>query len=114
MPPFPPLTKEEQSALDNETLLRSVLDSARRIKEVAERHLEGPAQSATVVVAPTWKRVMAVEALDFIESGESPKKFVSHLSQMEIAQGERKGEIIGYWGGRCYLKYSNGTMHLVL
>ncbi|MAI40113.1 MAG: leucine--tRNA ligase [Euryarchaeota archaeon] len=93
-----PLTEEEQSALDNETLLRSVLDSARRIKEVAERHLEGPAQSATVVVAPTWKRVMAVEALNFIESGESPKKFVSHLSQMEIAQGERKGEIIGYWG----------------
>ena len=93
-----PLSDEEQSSLDNETLLRSVLDSARRIKEVAERHLDGPAQSATVVVAPTWKRTMAVEALDFIESGESPKKFVSHLSQMDIAQGDRKGEMIAYWG----------------
>ena len=89
---------DEQSALDSETLLRSVLDSARRIKDVAERHLDGPAQSAIVVVSPTWKRTMAVEALDFIEQGGSPKKFVSHLSQMEIAQGERKGEIIGYWG----------------
>ncbi|NCG00533.1 MAG: class I tRNA ligase family protein, partial [Euryarchaeota archaeon] len=92
------ISGDEQSALDCETLLRSVLDSARRIKDVAERHLDGPAQSAIIVVSPTWKRTMAVEALDFIEQGGSPKKFVAHLSQMEIAQGERKGEIIGYWG----------------
>jgi hypothetical protein len=92
------MSDEEQSALDNETVLRSVLDSARRIKDVAERHLDGPAQSATIVVSPPWKRIMAVEALDFIEQGGSVKNFVGHLSQMEIAQGERKGEIIGYWG----------------
>lgn len=95
---LPPITDEEQSALDSETLLRSVLDSARRIKDVAERHLDGPAQSAIIVVSPTWKRTMAVEALDFIEQGGSPKKFVSHVAEMEIAQGERKGEILGYWG----------------
>jgi len=93
-----PISAVEQSALDCETLLRSVLDSARRIKDVAERHLDGPAQSAIVVVSPTWKRTMAVEALNFLDQGGSPKHFVSHLSQMEIAQGERKGEIIGYWG----------------
>lgn len=95
---LPKMSDEEQSALDNETVLRSVLDSARRIKDVAERHLDGPAQSATIVVSPPWKRIMAVEALDFIEQGGSVKNFVGHLSQMEIAQGERKGEIIGYWG----------------
>jgi leucyl-tRNA synthetase len=95
---LPEMSDEEQSALDNETVLRSVLDSARRIKDVAERHLDGPAQSATIVVSPPWKRIMAVEALDFIEQGGSVKNFVGHLSQMEIAQGERKGEIIGYWG----------------
>jgi leucyl-tRNA synthetase len=93
-----PITIEEQSSLDSETLLRSVLDSARRIKDVAERHLDGPAQSAIIVVSPPWKRTMAVEALNFIEQGGSPKQFVSHVAQMEIAQGERKGEIIGYWG----------------
>ena len=47
---LPEMSDEEQSALDNETVLRSVLDSARRIKDVAERHLDGPAQSATIVV----------------------------------------------------------------
>ncbi len=96
--PLPKMTEAEQSALDCETLLRGVLDSARRIKDVAERHLDGPAQSATLVVSPTWKRVMAVEALEYLEQGGSPKKFVAHLSQMDIAQGDRKGEIIGYWG----------------
>jgi len=95
---LPEMTPAEQSVLDCETLLRSVLDSARRIKDVAERHLDGPAQSATIVVSPTWKRVMAVEALEYLEQGGSPKKFVAHLSQMDIAQGDRKGEIIGYWG----------------
>lgn len=95
---LPELLEEERSALDNETVLRSVLDAARRIKDVAERHLDGPAQSATIVVAPTWKRTMAVEALDFIEAGGSVKNFITQVSQMDIAQGERKGEIIGYWG----------------
>ena len=41
---------------------------------------------------------MAVEALDFIEAGGSVKNFITQVSQMDIAQGERKGEIIGYWG----------------
>ena len=98
MKQLPSITNSEQTALDCETLLRSVLDSARRIKDVAERHLDGPAQSATIVVSPTWKRMMAVEALEYLEQGGSPKKFVAHLSQMDIAQGDRKGEIIGYWG----------------
>ena len=48
------ITAEEQSALDSETLLRSVLDSARRIKDVAERHLDGPAQSAIIVVSVSY------------------------------------------------------------
>ena len=98
MKQLPSITNSEQTALDCETLLRSVLDSARRIKDVAERHLDGPAQSATIVISPTWKRMMAVEALEYLEQGGSPKKFVAHLSQMDIAQGDRKGEIIGYWG----------------
>ena len=30
--------------------------------------------------------------------GGNPKQFISVLSQMEIAQGDRKGEIMGFWG----------------
>jgi len=65
---------------------------------VAERHLDGPATSATIIVAPTWKRSLAVRALEFLEEGGNPKQFVSVLSQMEITQGDRKGEIMAFWG----------------
>jgi leucyl-tRNA synthetase len=92
------ITPEEQTALDSETITRSFLESARKIKDVAERHLDGPATSATIIVAPTWKRSLAVRALEFLEEGGNPKQFVSVLSQMEITQGDRKGEIMTFWG----------------
>ena len=92
------ITDEEQLALDSETLMRSVLESARKIKEVALRHLDGPAKHATLVVAPTWKRDIAVKALEFLEQGKNIKQFIAELSQMEITQGNRKGEILAYWG----------------
>ena len=92
------MTPEEQTALDSETITRSFLESARKIKDVAERHLDGPATSATIIVAPTWKRSLAVRALEFLEEGGNPKQFVSVLSQMEITQGDRKGEIMTFWG----------------
>ena len=60
--------------------------------------MDGPATSATIIVAPTWKRELAVRALEFLEEGGNPKQFISVLSQMEIAQGDRKGEIMGFWG----------------
>jgi leucyl-tRNA synthetase len=93
-----PTTPEQQAALDGETTTRSFLESARKIKDVAERHLDGPATSATIIVAPTWKRDLAVTALEFLERGGNPKQFISVLSQMDIAQGDRKGEIMGFWG----------------
>ena len=91
-------TPEQQLALDGETTTRSFLESARKIKDVAERHLDGPATSATIIVAPTWKRDLAVTALEFLEQGGNPKQFIGVLSQMDIAQGDRKGEIMGFWG----------------
>jgi leucyl-tRNA synthetase len=98
MPSLDSMTSEEQSALDGETITRSFLESARKIKDVAERHLDGPATKATIIVSPTWKREMAIKALEFLEAGGKPKQFIGELSKMAIAQGERKGEIMGFWG----------------
>lgn len=110
MPSLDSITAEEQTALDGETTTRSFLESARKIKDVAERHLDGPAKTATIIVAPTWKRELAITALEFLEQGGNPKQFISVLSQMEIAQGDRKGEIMGFWARKCCLKSSSGTM----
>jgi len=78
--------------------MRDFLDQARRVQGVAERHLGGPATSATVVTSPEWKRVLARTALDFVHEGGHPKQFMPVLAEHPLTQGERKGEIMGFWG----------------
>ena len=92
------VSKQDQSVLDAEAYMRSFLESARKIKTIAERHLDGGARTAIVVISPQWKRELAKTALDFVIAGGSPKAFIPILSQMEICQGQRKGEIMGFWG----------------
>ena len=41
---------------------------------------------------------MARAALDFIKQGGHPKQFIPVLQDLPFAQGERKGEIMGFWG----------------
>jgi hypothetical protein len=93
-----PLTDEQNLVLSAEQYIRDVLEQARKVRVVAERHLGTSASQATFVVAPSWKRAMAQAALTFIQDGGHPKKFIPVLQEMPMAQGERKGEMIGFWG----------------
>ena len=56
MKPPAPLTVQQHLALSSETYLRDVLEQARKVRVVAERHLGAPALEATFVVSPAWKR----------------------------------------------------------
>ena len=58
----PPLSEAAQARLDQEAHLRDMLDQARRVKTVAERHLDGPPQSATFVISAPWRRALAEAA----------------------------------------------------
>lgn len=91
-------TTEAQVNLAGEQYIRDFLEQARKIKGVAERHLGQPAREATIVVSPSWKRRLAQAALNFIVEGGHPKQFMPLLKEMPIAQGERMGEIMGFWG----------------
>ena len=93
-----PLTQNQRLLLSAEQYIRDVLEQARKVRVVAERHLGTPASKATFVVAPSWKRSMAQAALSFIMDGGHPKQFIPVLTEMPMAQGERKGEMIGFWG----------------
>ncbi|MDA8638606.1 leucine--tRNA ligase [Candidatus Poseidonia alphae] len=93
-----PVSDDEHLILAGEQYIRDFLEQARKVQNIAERHLGGPAKSATVVLSPSWKREMARSALEFISEGGHPKQFVPILAQMAMAQGERKGEMIGFWG----------------
>ena len=93
-----PVSDKEHLVLAGEQYIRDFLEQARKVQNIAERHLGGPATSATVVLSPSWKREMARAALNFIHEGGHPKQFVPILAQMPMAQGERKGEMMGFWG----------------
>ena len=93
-----PLSEAQQLTLSGEQYIRDLLDQARKVRNVAERHLGAPASKATFVVSPPWKRDMAVAALSFISEGGHPKQFIPVLQQLPLAQGERKGEMMGFWG----------------
>ena len=92
------LSEGQQMLLDGEQYIRDVLEQARKVRVVAERHLGQPATEATFVVSPLWKRSMAQAALAFIQDGGHPKQFIPVLQALPLAQGERKGEMLGFWG----------------
>ena len=104
------LSEAQQTLLDGEQYIRDVLEQARKVRVVAERHLGQPATEATFVVSPAWKRSMAQAALAFIHDGGHPKQFIPILQEL-LAQGERKGEMMGFWARKCCLRSSSGTMH---
>jgi len=99
-PILPDITETGRVLLDEEEYLRDVLENARKIKNIAERHLDGPANSAIFVTTPNWKNDLAKSAINYINEGGKPKGFVTTMADMEICQGERKGEIMGFWGKR--------------
>jgi len=92
------LSEDAKVLLAGEQYIRDVLEQARKVRQVAERHLGGAATHATFVVSPPWKRTLAQAALGFIAEGGHPKQFMPVLQTMPMAQGERKGELMGFWG----------------
>ena len=95
-----PLTEAETKALDDETYLRSFLEQARKVAKVASKHIGGPPKSATIHISRPWKRELANAAIEHISSGQNVKSFVGVLSNLPFAQGENRGEIMGFWGKR--------------
>ena len=94
------LSSEELSALDSETYLRSFLEQARKIARVAAKHIGGSPQKAIVHISRPWKRELAQAAIAHLESGQNIKTFASILTGLPFAQGEMRGEIMGFWGKR--------------
>jgi leucyl-tRNA synthetase len=95
-----PLSEASIALLDGEVHLRDMLDHARRVLTVAERHLDGPARSATFVVGAPWRRALAQAALNHLDDGEPVKAFGGRLDTLGLLPDERLGELRGFWGKR--------------
>lgn len=117
MPDFTELNPDEVRILDSEELLKSLLENARKVKGIAERHLDGNAKSATLVVTAEWKRDLAKMALKHIIGGGNPKQFIGILGQSDLINSENKGEIMGFWGKRMLpqvFKWDDYTREIIL
>ncbi|MGB0787396.1 MAG: hypothetical protein ACPGR1_05270, partial [Candidatus Poseidoniaceae archaeon] len=86
--------------LDGEALIRDLLEQARKVRSVAERHIDGEASSLTIVTSAVWRNAMAEMALNHLSEGNNVKTFMSILTQSELAQGETRGERLGFWNKR--------------
>ena len=117
MDDFTELNPDEVRILDSEELLKSLLENARKVKGIAERHLDGNAKSATLVVTAEWKRDLAKMALKHIIGGGNPKQFIGILGQSDLINSENKGEIMGFWGKRMLpqvFKWDDYTREIIL
>ncbi len=91
------VSKEEISILDYEFIMRGVLENSRKVKTIAERHLQGEADKLTLIVAPEWKHRLSREAISYLQNGGNIKQFIQELKQMDFVDETNMGQILSYW-----------------
>ena len=87
----------EASILDYEFIMRGVLESSRKIKTIAEKHLQSEADKLTLIVSPEWKNTLSREAISYLQNGGNVKQFIQELKQMDFVNEGNMGEILSYW-----------------
>ena len=96
--PISELSDTENSTLDEEFIMRNVLENARKVKSIAERHLDGPAEKLILTICPKWKRELATMAIRFVSEGGNVKSFMAELKESDLGKLENSGEIFAFWG----------------
>ena len=92
-------SSQDAPALAREAYLRSLIDSARNLRELAERHSEGEISRVVIQTAAAWKSELARDALrlhsenfDFKAAGQA------HVQSLEIFENEAlRGDIFQTW-----------------
>ena len=92
-------SSQDAPALAREAYLRNLIDSARNLRELAERHTEGEISRIVIQTAAAWKSELARDALrlhsegfDFKAGGQA------HVQSLGIFENEAlRGEIFQTW-----------------
>ncbi|MEC7229115.1 MAG: class I tRNA ligase family protein, partial [Candidatus Thermoplasmatota archaeon] len=112
-----PMLSSEENILDYEFVMRGVLENARKVKNIAERHLGGDAKKLTLIISPEWKNHLSREALNYLSAGGNIKQFIQQLKQMDFVNDANIGEIIGFWNKRMLsqvFKWDDKSKSLIL
>ena len=84
--------------LAREIFLQSVLDQARQMKGLAERHLENDATSVTFQIAEDWKGELVRTGIELLESDFPMKGAMGEIMSRPFTQvGEVRGQVPGAW-----------------
>ena len=94
------LNEDELAALEAESYLRAFLEQARKVSKIATKHIGGEPKHATIHISRPWKRELAQAAIAHLNAGENIKTFAGVLAGLPFAQGENRGELMGFWGKR--------------
>ena len=92
-------SSQDAPVLAREAYLRNLIDSARNLRELAERHTEGEISQIVIQTAAAWKSELARDALrlhsdgfDFKTGGQA------YIQSLEIFENETlRGEIFQIW-----------------
>ena len=117
MPSVQNLESNEQLNLDKEFIMRGVLENVRKVKSIAERHLDGAAKVLTLVTAPDWKQKLSINAINFIADGGNIRNFIQEIKQMSFVNEQNMGEILQYWNKRMLsqvFKWDDKAKELIL
>ena len=105
------------AALDGETWLRNLLEHARRVARIAEKHIGNAPTEARVFICEEWKRTLAIAGVSHVISGENIKSFAGSISNLELVEQDRLGEVMALWGKRMLpqiFKWSDEDRRILL
>ena len=105
------------AALDGETWLRDLLEHARRIARIAEKHIGNAPTKARIVICEEWKRTLAIAGVSHVISGENIKSFAGSISNLKLVEKDRLGEVMAHWGKRMLpqiFKWSDEDRRILL
>ena len=95
----PNVDDEDVIILAQEGALKDLIDSARNVKGLAERHSENPVTRLVIQTTPDWKRDLLIEALDLADTEfDFMREGVAFIQQHVLFADETKrGEVMQYW-----------------
>ena len=93
------LNDDDANILSYEDYLRSVIDSARNVKVLAQRHTKSEITTLTIQTSPEWKQILAKEALVLEREGFNFKQQgINYLKSSSIfSKEELRGDIFQTW-----------------
>ena len=85
--------------LSLEAYLREVIESARNLRSLAERHSEGSISKLVIQTSPSWKIKLAREAVRLESEGfDFKQQGQEYLKSLELFENEKlRGEIFQTW-----------------